>query len=276
MKKPVSPLQKAKKSFLRRWHAEDFPGGESRFQITLFAKEFAIYIVFPIVCIFLFKSCENAFSGDRSKGSSNKREIQTPQDIGGLRSQIIDFVKSAGSTGYAGILKKAPGALVKVRLLNVVETYSGAPVHAQVVDQGLGKSLMGATIIGDATGDGNVNRINMEFRFVRDPKRSGVAIPISARALSLDGTLGVNAQKKEGFFARASLNASGTAGQDALGKTESQSGGLNTIIAKALASGLMQEFGSDSQVARNRSQVLSLKPLTEFYVELTDYFPGGR
>lgn len=47
------------------------------------------------------------------------------------------------------------------------------------------------------------------------------------------------------------------------------------IIFKALSAGLLQEFGSSSQVEKNRSQVLTLQPSSEFFAELTDFFPGA-
>lgn len=274
MKKENPPLKKMRLKIVTRWMAEDYPGATPRFQIGLFAKDFFIFVMIPILAIVMFKIVEAAVSGDGNRPSGRDA---TPQhrDLANInRSQIIDFVKASTPSQFAGVAKKSPGALIKVKLLNVVETYSGAPVHAQVIDNSLGRNLIGGTLIGDATSDGNVNRINMEFRFVRDPNNTSSAIPISARALSLDGTLGVTAQKKEGFFARATLNSSGTVGD--ANKDQGNSQSLNQMIAKALTSGFLQEFGTDSQVVRNRSQVLTLKPLTEFYVELTDYFPGAK
>ena len=272
MKNQNSPFNRAKKKLTERWQGEDYPGAQPRFQINLFIKDFSIFVIMPVVAIILFKSCEKALSRDQ-RTTRPERPVTT-NISNEVRSQIIEFVKPSQSSQYAGVSKKSPGTLVKVKLLNVVETYGNAPVHAQIVDTGLGQNLVGATLIGDATSDTNINRINMEFRFVRSTRTSGFAIPINARALSLDGTLGLEAKKKEGFFTRAALNSANGAGQEAQGKTETQ--GLNQIITKALTSGLLQEFGSESQVARNRSQVLSLQPLTEFYVELTDFFPGSK
>lgn len=272
MKNPNGLFNRMRRKLLSRWSAEDFPGSQARFQITLFTKDFAIFFLLPIIAIVLFKSCEVAFSSPKSNArarvdaNSNKFEES--------KSQIIDFRVQGRSLPYAGVMKKAPGSLVRVRLLNVVETYANATVHAQIVDAGLGRNLVGSTLIGDATSDTNFNRIEITFRYVRDARRSDVAIPISARALSLDGTQGIAARKKEGFFARAALNSSGSAAQDVQGKIEGSD--LKHILAKALASGLMQEFGSDSQVEQRRSQVLTLSPSTEFFVELTDYFPGNQ
>jgi hypothetical protein len=50
---------------------------------------------------------------------------------------------------------------------------------------------------------------------------------------------------------------------------------LRDILLKALTTGLFQEMGTVSQVEKNRAQVLTLAPQTEFYAELTDFFPGG-
>jgi hypothetical protein len=162
---------------------------------------------------------------------------------------------------------------VRVRLLNVVETYSTAPVHAQITDGSLGSALKGGTLIGDATPDANFDRIAIAFRFARDPNREGVAVSINARALSLDGTLGLEAGKKEGFVARSAIG-SAALGSQGLQKSDS-SGDFRELLLKTLTAGLFQEMGSSTQVARNRSQVLTLPPQTEFYAELTDFFPGG-
>ncbi|MBL7557692.1 MAG: hypothetical protein JNM24_17820 [Bdellovibrionaceae bacterium] len=53
-------------------------------------------------------------------------------------------------------------------------------------------------------------------------------------------------------------------------------GDFKTLVARAVAAGLMQELQSDASVAHNRAQVLTLNPMTEFFVELVDFFPGQR
>ena len=98
-------------------------------------------------------------------------------------------------------------------------------------------------------------------------------MPISARALGLDGTLGLVAQKKEGFFTRSVVGSGHSAVQNAQGGGGSSD--FKEILFKALTAGLVQEFGSASQVEKNRAQVLTLAPNSEFFVELTDFFPGG-
>jgi hypothetical protein len=85
--------------------------------------------------------------------------------------------------------------------------------------------------------------------------------------------LGINGQKKEGFFARAALNSSGSVPPDLNGGDPKD---LKQILLRALAGGTLQEFNAESQIEKNRAQVLTLKPNTEFYAELTDAFPGNR
>jgi hypothetical protein len=273
MKNPNKGIGRIKKFTQERWHAEDYPGVEPRFQIKLFTKDFAIFFLLPITAIFLFKSCEKAFSGPKKVATMQRPDLLN-KTFEGQKSQIIDFQPPHGDLKFAGIAKRSPGTLVHVKLMNVVETYSAAPVYAQVIDGSLGKNLIGATLIGEASGDSNFSRINVTFQNVRDPQHDGIAIPIAARALSLDGTFGVNAEKKEGFFARSALNSTGSITQDAAGKLDGSD--IKHLLLKALTSGLLQEAGNDAQVQRNRAQVLMLQPNTEFFVELTDYFPGAH
>jgi hypothetical protein len=265
-----------------RWFGEDYPGAEPRFQIKLLSKDVVIFVLIPTMAIILFKSCENAVSSPRRSQASQKRsdklsENNLSNEI--QKSQIIEFNgQSRNSSTFSNILKRSPGTLVRVRLLNAVETYSSVPVHAQIIDAGLGRNLIGATIIGDATSDANFNRIGITFKFVRELQNQSIAVPISARALSLDGTFGIDAVKKEGFFARSALNSSGSLTQDAGGASDgnSNSKDLTRMLLKALAGGTLQEFSADSQVEKNRAQVLTLSPNTEFFVELTDTFPSNK
>lgn len=46
---------------------------------------------------------------------------------------------------------------------------------------------------------------------------------------------------------------------------------FKTMVVRAVAAGLMQEFQSEASTAYNNAQVLTLKPMTEFFVELTDW-----
>ncbi len=272
MTNPNSPVNRMKKSLWARWSAEEYPGATPRFQIGLFGKDVGIFLFTPLLSVIMFKACENAFS----KSDQKKVAQASYRQNGGLdgpKSQIIDFGSHIPTSPNSGFVKRAPGSLVKLKLLNVVETYSNTPVHAQVVDSGLGANLYGGTLIGDAVSDTNFDRINITFKFAKDPRRENIALPISARALGLDGTLGVIAQKKEGFFTRGVYGSVPTAAQGTQGKTDGMD--FRDIIVKALASGFMHEFGNDAQVERNRAQVLSLRPGIEFFAELNDFFPGS-
>jgi hypothetical protein len=133
---------------------------------------------------------------------------------------------------------------------------------------------MGGTLIGDAISEANFERINITFRYVRDPNRENVAVPITARAIGLDGTLGLGANKKEGFFARAAIGSANQTSQD-IQSRKADSSDFKQVLFRALAAGLVKEFGSESQVANNRAQVLTLNPSTVFFAELTDFFPGN-
>ena len=272
MKNPNSPYNQLKRKLIARWCEADYPEGEPRFQLMKLAGDIAVYLVLPICAIAMYKFIENTSFG-KKKHSSQKAFTEVVRNLE-TKSQIIEFRnRSRGTDGISGFPKRAPGTLVKVRLLNVVETYSNAPVHAQIIDAGLGNGLMGGALIGDATPDNNFDRITILFRYVRDSNRQGVAMPVAARALSLDGTLGLEANKKEGFIARTVISSAHGIGQDAQGKNTDTD--FKQVLFKALTSGLLQEFGTATQTEKNRSQVLSLAPAIEFFAELTDFFPGG-
>lgn len=267
--KTTSALTKQRERILRRWQDEDFPSGTPRFQLGLLVKDFVIFCVIPIAAIALFKIVEVAMSGPRR---SIERKQNDPLAQPSQRpSQVILFGGRPGS-GIRGsaFAKRAPGTLVRVKLLNLVETFSNAPVHAQIVDGGLGPEFIGGTLLGDAVPESGSGRINIVFRFVRHPNRPDVAVPVSARAMSLDGTFGLEAQKKEGLFARAAIQ-SGT-GANSAGSGDPKD--FKSLVARAVAQGMMHEFGSEATVENNKAQVLTLQPMTEFFVELTDYFPG--
>lgn len=270
MKNPNSPAERLKKGLIARWSAKDYPGAEPRFQIPLFAKDIAIFILLPALTALMVKTLDSGGAGKKRPPTSQAISDRNRMDAG--KSQIITF----GTTGKgttAAFPRRSPGSLVRVRLLNVVETYASAPVHAQIVDGSLGTVLKGGTLIGDAIPDSNYERITISFRFARDPYREGVAVSVSARALSLDGTLGLEATKKEGLVARSAMGSAAMGSQDL--QKGSSSNDFRDMLLKALTAGLFQEMGTSSQVARNRAQILTLAPQTEFYAELTDYFPGG-
>jgi len=270
--KKNSTLQRQKDRLVARWMEEDYPGGTPRFQIGLLIKDVVVFCVLPLSAVIFYKMVEASISG--TSKTTQRRQTEAKNDSNQKNSQIIHFGGQGSSSkgGKLGFAKRAPGTLVRVRLQNVVETFSNAPVHAQVVDNNLGKEFLGGTLIGDATPESGSGRIKIDFRFVRHPRRADLAIPISARAMSLDGTFGVAGTKKEGYFARAAIRSAATNNNTVDTGTDKED--FKTLVARAVASGLMQEFQSDAAVAHNNAQVLTLKPATEFYVELTDYFPG--
>lgn len=270
MKNPNSFINRMKRYFVARWSAPDTPASEPRFQINLLIKDILIFVFLPLGTALLFQilSKDADYKPNKRKVRSEvSKELVRDQS----KSQIIDFIKTGTEPKGSGN-RKAPGTIVKVRLLNTVETFGNAPVHAQIIDGGLGQEWLGGTLIGDATSDQNFDRVNITFRFVKSAFQAGLAQTIKARALSLNGTLGVNAEKKEGFFARSALNAANPASQSA--EKESDNLDVKHFLAKALANGLLQEFGSSASNERAKSQVYILNPGDVFFVELTDFFPG--
>lgn len=276
MKNPNSPTARLKKSLFFRWSSEDYPGADPRFQLGLLGRDIAVFILLPVSAIIFYKSVENA-STESKRIKPHIQPLRDGNRLEASKSQIIEF-RSASSTSSIGsntsgiFAKRAPGSLVRVKLLNVVETYSNAPVHVRIVDSGLGKRLQGGSLIGDAISDPNFERISINFRYARDQFRENVAVPLSARALSLDGTLGLEAKKKEGFFARSAIGSASSSTQDLHGKSSNNN--FQDVLIKALTSGFLQELGSGAQVAKNRAQVMTLAPGIEFFAELTDFFPG--
>lgn len=273
VKNPNSLKERIKKKLLARWSESDTPTSEPRFQATLFAKDIGIFIILPIISIFAFKTCENALNAPQGNKRQEQNQGSKNLNLETAKSQIIEF-KNSKSSGQASFDKKSSGTLVKVKLLNVVETYGNAPVHAQVMDISLGAQWFGATLLGDATGDTNFDRINISFNRIRSAKDSALSLPLKARALSLNGSLGIEANKKEGFFARSAFSSANPAAQAAQSNLESSD--MKSILARALASGLLQEFGNSANVEKNRSQVLTLSAGEVFFVELTDEFGGLR
>ena len=271
MKNPNTRLKRTIRALLARWSEAEYPGGDPTFQLSLLGRDVAIIFVPSLLAVIIFHACERSSGGPKHSSTDQKKRSET-QRFDASKSQIINFQGGGSGSPLAGIQRRAPGVLVRLKLMNVVATYSSAPVHAQILDAALGKSFMGGTLIGDATPDPNYQRINITFRFARDPVRDNIAAAIAARALSLDGTLGLEAQKKEGFFTRSVYGSAGTAtqGMDKTGSTD-----FRDILLRALSAGFLKEFGSETQLEKNRSQVLTLDPSTEFFAELTDYFPGG-
>lgn len=272
--KKVMNSKAKKKSFWKKfseknWFAPDLPGGEARFQTGLFAKWILIFLGLPIAGFAIAFVLATASETKKTFVPHRSSDFR----LDASKSQIIDF--RGGGTGgtYAGYAQRSPGTLVRVKLLNSVEGIGNAPVYAQILDGSLGRNLLGGTLLGDASGDPNLNRITITFNFARDPSRMNVAVPLKARALALNGTLGISANKKEGIIARSALGGGAKITQDAQGSVDSFD--IRQIFMKALATGFLSEAGGGIGVEKNRAALLTLPPDTEFFAELTDNFPGA-
>jgi hypothetical protein len=268
MKNPNSASKRLFARLRDRWSASDMPGLEPRFQVFSFLKDVFVFVAIPGMAVLIAKGGED--TGARSKGKA-RIEKRKPLDVKDQGSQLISFQgRTKGSNGYLPG-QKGPGNLVRVRLLNRLEALSGMPVHAQIVDIGLGSPFIGGIMIGEGSGDQSFNRINIAFSFVRRAGGAGVGAPISAKAISLDGTLGLIASPKDGLLERG-MSAGAANGVSGLGGSGGDLG-LKSLLLQVLTAGLSQEVGKDIGVERNRGQALSLDPGVEFFAELTDFFP---
>jgi hypothetical protein len=190
---------------------------------------------------------------------------------------VIHFNEKAAAISGTKIASKATGVrastgtLIKVKLLNSLETYDTVPVFAQIVDHSLGSRFYGWTVIGDASSDSNVDRIKMSFSLARSPKGNS-SLGIKAQAISLDGTLGVRASKLDGVVNRSLLDAGAGAASGMSGTLNGASNDLSTILLRALLTGLQSEVSSDLGAAYNRAVAFSLKPGHEFFLQLTENF----
>ncbi len=208
--------------------------------------------------------------GDKVGGDGGNRS-ENAQASAQEGSLVIHFKEGSSTAGARGSVRRASsGTLVRVRLLNSLETFDTVPAFVQVVDYALGQSFYGWTLIGDATGDGNVNRVKIGFQMARSPNGSS-SIELSGQALSLDGTLGVRAEKVEGMASRALIGGGKSAGSG-IAKSVQGSGDLSSILLRALLTGIETEISSDLGAAHNRSTALRLKPGHEFFVQLTENF----
>ena len=208
--------------------------------------------------------------GGGSGGGENEngQNAQVPVQEGSLVIHFKDGKQGGGSRG--SVTRASSGTLVRVRLLNSLETFDTVPAFVQVVDYALGNSFYGWTLVGDASGDGNVDRIKMNFKSARSP-RGNSTLEIGGQALSLDGTLGVRAEKVEGMTSRALIGGAKTAG-GGIANNFKGSGDLSSLLLRALLTGLETEITSDMGAAYNRSAALRLKPGQEFFVQLTENF----
>ena len=272
---PNSALNRCKRALSTRWSGQDYPGAEARFYWQHLAKDIAVFVLMPVMSVIIYKALDGSKKGPgRAPPRLVQRDLTHAENS---KSQIIEFglphpTGSAGS-GNLRVARRSPGTLVRLKLENVVETYTTAPVHAQIVDAGLGKSLIGGSLIGDAVPDPTYERISITFRYARDPSREGIAFSVAARALELDGTLGLVAGKKEGFTTRSVLGSAANTTQGM--RVQTNSGDLKDILLHAFTTGLFEEAGTASRVEQARAQVLTLTPGAEFFAELTDFFPGA-
>lgn len=267
----IKPTGFWKKFAQRHWYAPDLPHGEPIFQPTIFAKWASIYIGLPIAG-FTLALMLSAAGEQATKTKKPVRSASVKLDV--TNSQIIDFRTHAQPGEFSAYVKRAPGTLIRVKLLNAVEGTGNAPVHAQILDNSLGKNLFGGTLLGDAASNASLGRVTITFNFARDPKRLNIAIPVQARALAKDGTLGLSGTKKEGMLARSVLGGASKLSQDAGSSVDSFD--IRHIFMKALATGFLAEAGGEIEVEQNRAALLVLKPNTEFFAELIDYFPGAN
>ncbi len=219
----------------------------------------------------------NGLSEDTPKKSPEEEFTSQRLDSTEDGALVIHFNDKAARGSGAAISSKSvgvrasTGTLVKVKLLNTLETFDTVPVFAQIVDHSLGSRFYGWTVVGDASSDTNVDRIKMSFKLTRDSQGSR-SLEMEAQALSLDGTLGVKAEKLEGLANRALVGAGTGAAAGISGSLKGGSKDLSAILLRALLSGLQGEVTSDLGTSYNRASALSLKPGQEFFLQLTENF----
>ena len=184
-------------------------------------------------------------------------------------SVVIQFKDGKQNSESRGTYTSASsGTLVRARLLNTLETFDTVPAFAQITDYSLGQRFYGWTLVGEATSDANVNRIKMSFKLARNPQGKS-AVEIAAQALSLDGTLGVKANKVEGIAERAFIGGARN-GASSIGKSFKASTDLSSLLLHALIQGLETETTSDLGTSYNRATALRLDPGQEFFIQLTE------
>lgn len=230
-----------------------------------------VFVVGVLLCLLVVRCTRPSESQKAPKPSEAAQGAHRPGEE--EPDHMIYFPGSQKTTqvkiGASSALPR--GTLVRVRLLNSLQTFETVPAFVQIVDYALGRSRYGATLLGDAVGDASIERIKIAFNTLKLP-RPARSVEIEGQALSLDGTLGIRAEKLEGFMGRA-LTSGAQAGTAGLGGLEGGvKGDLNQFLAKALLSGLQTELSSDLSAARNRGIALSLDPGVEFYVQLTTDF----
>lgn len=293
-----SPFKKLTQGLGARWKIERVPGSAPSFAPKAFARDLGVATLFiALGCVGVLFLYGVGVIGSKQAKTQQKAESKgntyiSARDEEARPSSIIEFEGAAIDPASIRELMDqdrhpapkpkayqfSPGTLVRVRLLNQVETFGSVPVFAQVVDYALGRSRYGYTVIGEASGRADSGRIEMNFSIVRDPRRASVSASIAAAALSPNGTLGITGHPKEGLPERAWLGAAGAG----LGKAKSlaaDSGDkkLGSLLLQALVEGLSSELGAEVNAAHTQAAVLTLDPGTEFLIQLTDFFPkqGG-
>lgn len=263
------------KDLAKRWKKKQFPTSDTEtLDPHLLRRDIGfgavIFLVGALFCLLVVRCTRSPSEIEVSK---EKRSIETSdQPAQEPQSHMIYF----GASGQSGGVRARPsnalsrGTLVRVRLLNSVQTFETVPAFAQVVDYALGRNRYGSTLIGDASGDGSIERIKITFNTLKLQQASS-SIAVEGQALSLDGTLGIRAEKLEGFMGRA-VTSGAQAGSAGLGGLGGAKGDLNQLLLKALLSGLQTELSADLSAAHNQQSALSLNPGTEFYVQLTSDF----
>jgi hypothetical protein len=209
----------------------------------------------------------------RSGGEApGPEEEETPSGAYGTDASnsgvlVLDFERGQRAAGAANS-SLTTGTLVRVRLQNAVEAFDAVPAFAQIIDLGLGERFYGATLLGEASADSALGRVRMSFRKLKPVLRSERSLAVQGQALSLDGTLGIRAEKVEGLAGRALLRgAQGGLSQGSQGGSDAS---LGDFLVKALIQGLRHEAADDLGSELNRATTLRLQPGTEFYVQLTD------
>lgn len=216
------------------------------------------------------------FGDDESAESAESIERTRSADLPESKDRmlVLSFSATDDDHGSKGSPIAHKGTLVKVRLQNLVEAFESVPVFATVMNHALGRRYFGATLIGRATADNTTGRIKISFSALK-PRNSNLApLEFEGQALSLDGTLGLRAQKTETILKRSLIRGGSSLLEDS-SDNASSSGGLTELLANALVRGLKQESGADLGVTMENASILTLIPGAQFLVQLTEPLHTG-
>ena len=261
---------KFKAYFKNRWFVRDTPESEPRFKSNLLARDFGVFLAIPIMTLVFWKMCENAI-GASERTKVKKRRVMKQKFSNEIIPQIISFTSENNKKFVDGIKIKSIGTLVRIKLLNRVEVYGSSPVHAQIVGIGLGKALRGSRLIGEAVADETYNRITINFNILRTSRGERKSYRISARALSLNGTFGLEAQRGKNLITRAALRT-----KFKMDNENDESKNLIQMIISAIFDPLSKELNKDIQEKRRLANVLMLSPPKQFFAELLEQFPNDK